>query len=111
MKAGWTTRSPCCARREVSRDDGSLQAGIHACVPGGVGRVLDQRAVQVRRAVLPPDLAARKIIANAQAGLGERGKVWWKDGAPDLNRTLAKNSPYADWFAASDSKSQVASAA
>jgi hypothetical protein len=56
-------------------------------------------------------LAARKIIANAQAGLGERGKVWWKDGAPDLNRTLAKNSPYADWFAAADSRSQAASAA
>ena len=54
--------------------------------------------------------AARKIIANAQVGLGERGKVWWKDGAPDLNRTLAKNSPYADWFAAVDSRSQVASA-
>ena len=55
--------------------------------------------------------AARKIIAGAQAGLGERGKVWWKDGAPDLNRTLAKNSPYADWFAAVDSRSQEASAA
>ncbi|MEO5685935.1 MAG: hypothetical protein ABIR54_01120 [Burkholderiaceae bacterium] len=56
-------------------------------------------------------LAARKIIAGAQSGLGERGKVWWKDGAPDLNRTLAKNSPYADWFAAVDPGSQAASAA
>ena len=55
--------------------------------------------------------AARKIISGAQVGLGERGKVWWKDGAPDLNRTLAKNSPYADWFAAVDSKAQEASAA
>jgi hypothetical protein len=55
--------------------------------------------------------AARKLISGAQVGLGERGKVWWKDGTPDLNRTLAKNSPYADWFAAADSKSQVASAA
>ena len=53
---------------------------------------------------------ARKSIANAQVGLGERGQVWWKDGAPDLNRTLAKNSPYADWFSAVDSRSQVASA-
>jgi hypothetical protein len=55
--------------------------------------------------------AARKIIAGAQVGLGERGKVWWKDGAPDLNRMLAKNSPYAEWFAAVDSRSQLASAA
>ena len=54
--------------------------------------------------------AARKLIANAQVGLGERGKVWWKDGAPDLNRTLAKNSPYADWWVTVDSRAQVASA-
>jgi len=54
--------------------------------------------------------AARRIIAGAQAGLGERGKVWWKDGAPDLNRTLAKNSPYADWYAAADSRLQASAA-
>ena len=44
--------------------------------------------------------SARQMVALAQVGLGERGKVWWKDGAPDLNRTLVKNSPYATWFAA-----------
>ena len=54
--------------------------------------------------------AARKLISAAQVGLGERGQVWWKDGAPDLNRTLAKNSPYADWWVTVDSKAQVASA-
>jgi len=43
--------------------------------------------------------AARQRVARAQVGLGERGKVWWKDGAPDLNRTLVKNSPYAPWYA------------
>jgi hypothetical protein len=32
--------------------------------------------------------------------LGERGPVWWTDGAPDWNRRLAKNTPYADWWAA-----------
>jgi hypothetical protein len=37
--------------------------------------------------------AARKLIAGARAGLGERGQVCWKDAAPDLNRTLVKNSP------------------
>ena len=48
---------------------------------------------------------------DAQVGLGERGTVWWKDGAPDLNRTLAKNSPYADWFARAESRAADASAA
>ncbi len=55
--------------------------------------------------------AARQLIAAAQVGLGERGKVWWKDGAPDYNRTLAKNSPYADWFSSVDARPLVASAA
>jgi hypothetical protein len=32
--------------------------------------------------------------------LGERGPVWWTDGAPDFNRRMARNTPYADWFAA-----------
>jgi hypothetical protein len=54
---------------------------------------------------------ARAVIREAEIGLGERGAVWWKDGAPDLNRQLAKNTPYADWYAAADSRQQDASAA
>jgi hypothetical protein len=42
--------------------------------------------------------AARKKVAEAKIALGERGPVWWDDGAPDFNRHLAKNSPYAGWF-------------
>ena len=55
--------------------------------------------------------AARQVVAAAQAGLGERGRVWWKDGAPDLNRTLVKNSPYADWFVRVEAPGQTANAA
>jgi hypothetical protein len=42
---------------------------------------------------------ARARVQAAKVGLGERGPVWWKDGAPDLNRHMARNTPYADWFA------------
>lgn len=42
---------------------------------------------------------ARACVQAAKVGLGERGPVWWSDGAPDKNRTLAVNSPYASWFA------------
>jgi len=56
-------------------------------------------------------VAARRLVAAAQAGLGERGRVWWKDGAPDLNRTLVKNSPYAGWYAALEVDSPDAQAA
>nr|WP_298377854.1 hypothetical protein [uncultured Halomonas sp.] len=43
--------------------------------------------------------AARKAVDAAKVALGERGPVWWTDGAKDFNRYLAKNTPYADWYA------------
>ena len=46
--------------------------------------------------------AARSAVDAAKVVLGERGPVWWEDGAPDLNRRMAKNTPYADWFAGLD---------
>lgn len=42
---------------------------------------------------------ARKRVDAAKVALGERGPVWWNDGAPDLNQHLAASSPYADWYA------------
>ena len=42
---------------------------------------------------------AKQQIDKAKQALGERGPVWWKDGAPDWNRQMAKNTPYAEWFA------------
>jgi hypothetical protein len=41
----------------------------------------------------------RKAVDAAKIGLGERGAVWWTDGAPDLNRHKVKDSPYAEWYA------------
>lgn len=43
--------------------------------------------------------AARRAVDKAKIALGERGPVWWDDGAPDLNRRMARNTVYADWFA------------
>ncbi len=43
---------------------------------------------------------ARARVDAAKHALGERGPVWWDDGAPDLTRHLARTTPYADWFAA-----------
>ncbi|MRL67545.1 hypothetical protein [Brevundimonas sp. SPF441] len=45
---------------------------------------------------------ARQDVDKAKIALGERGPVWWDDGAPDLNRRMARNTPYADWLAALD---------
>jgi hypothetical protein len=46
--------------------------------------------------------AARAQVDAAKRGLGERGPVWWTDGAPDYNRRMVVNTPYADWYATID---------
>jgi phosphoglycolate phosphatase-like HAD superfamily hydrolase len=52
----------------------------------------------VRAAKLSADLkaeaAAHKAVDEVKRALGERGPVWWNDGSPDLNRHMAKNTPY-----------------
>ncbi len=46
--------------------------------------------------------AARVLVDAAKIALGERGPPWWSDGAPDYNRHMARNTPYAGWFALLD---------
>nr|WP_211184979.1 MULTISPECIES: hypothetical protein [unclassified Novosphingobium] len=41
---------------------------------------------------------AHQAVDEAKRALGERGPVWWDDGAPDLNRHMARTTPYAGWF-------------
>ncbi len=58
----------------------------------------------VRTALADEDSTALKAawarVQAAKVALGERGPVWWDDGAPELNRHMAKNTPYASWHAA-----------
>lgn len=42
---------------------------------------------------------ARGAVDAAKRALGERGPPWWDDGASDLNRRMARNTVYADWWA------------
>lgn len=52
------------------------------------------------RGASPTERAAiRRRIDRAKRALGERGRLWWNDGAPDYNRHLVKNTPYANWHA------------
>ena len=41
---------------------------------------------------------ARQRVQRAKVALGERGPVWWDDGAPDFTRRLVANTPYAEWY-------------
>lgn len=68
-----------------------------------VDRLMDARR-QVGSAKRAGDLdaerRARAEVDAAKRALGERGPVWWTDGAPDYNRRMVANTPYADWYAA-----------
>jgi len=63
-----------------------------------VGQLMAARR-QVRSDDPDERAAARRAVDAAKRGLGERGPVWWDDGAPDYNRHMAKNTPYAAWYA------------
>ncbi len=73
-------------------------------LPADQREVLVKQLMDARRALRTAGSQAetaglRAAVDAAKRGLGERGSVWWTDGAPDLNRTLVKNTPYAGWFA------------
>ena len=72
-------------------------------LPDNERQALVDRLMAARRAVAAArrsgdaeaEKQARKEVHAAKLGLGERGPVWWDDGAPDFNRHLLKNTPYA----------------
>lgn len=66
-----------------------------------VARVKDlmQARAAVKNAKTEEDVRkARDRVQAAKVALGERGPVWWNDGAPDVNRHHPKNTPYAAWW-------------
>ncbi|MGB3794872.1 MAG: hypothetical protein WA957_01045 [Alteraurantiacibacter sp.] len=66
---------------------------------GFVNDLMDaRRAVRDARGDTEKLRQARAGVDAAKVALGERGPVWWNDGAPDYNRHMARNTPYADWW-------------
>lgn len=83
---------------------GRLWRKANPLLPANVRDALVKQLMDARRGLRgsPSEAelrAAREQVDRAKRALGERGPVWWTDGAPDLNRKLAKNTPYRDWFA------------
>jgi len=94
--------------------------GRYFVVRGRLWRMSDPALPDSRRAALTKDLMAarravgtalrasdapalaraRAAVDEAKHALGERGPAWWTDGAPDLNRRMARNTRYAGWFEA-----------
>lgn len=64
-----------------------------------VGELMDARRHLANKRLSNEERAeARARVDAAKRGLGERGEVWWEDGAPDLNRHLVSGTSYASWF-------------
>lgn len=83
----WRTTNPALPEESRARLTSELMAARRAVQ--AAGRNGDAGAMR----------AARSAVDAAKVALGERGPVWWSDGAPDFNRQLAKNTPYAAWHA------------
>jgi len=67
-----------------------------------VGRLMGARTAvrDAKRATDPKaEATAHRAVDEVKRALGERGSVWWGDGSPDLNRHMAKNTLYAEWYA------------
>ena len=82
----WRASDPALPEPERERLVGALMDARHAV--GAAKRAGDPTA----------ERQARAAVQAAKVALGERGPVWWTDGAPDLNRHMAANTPYADWW-------------
>ena len=79
----WRTRNPELAPEKRQLMDARRQ----------VGAALKAQDLEAER-------RARAAVDAAKRALGELGPVWWTDGAPDFNRKLVANTPYAQWYAA-----------
>ena len=84
----WRAPNPALSEAERARLTRELMAARSAV--GRARRAGDREALA----------RAGQAVDAAKTALGERGPVWWSDGAPDQNRRMARNTPYAEWYAA-----------
>uniref|UniRef100_UPI003B52340B hypothetical protein n=1 Tax=Roseovarius indicus TaxID=540747 RepID=UPI003B52340B len=84
---------------DPSLDDSERRAAVKALMQA-------RRAVQL--ADTPEaEVEARANVDTAKHRLGERGPVWWGDGAPDEGGRHPKNTSYADWWAGLDEETRA----
>ncbi|MBZ6379735.1 hypothetical protein B5C34_14970 [Pacificimonas flava] len=82
----WRAANPDLSRDDHSRLVSELMSARRAV--GSATRSGDETA----------EREARGRVHAAKVALGERGPVWWADGARDETRTLVRNSSYARWW-------------
>ena len=85
---------------------GRLWRMSNPTLPAAERETLVRQLMDARRAVrdarrsadLDAEARAHAAVDVAKRALGERGPVWWRDGATDLNRHMVRNTDYAAWF-------------
>ena len=77
----WRTSNPALSEAARERHVAALMTARRAVRTA----LVDDDAVALK--------AAREAVQAAKVALGERGPVWWTDGAPDVNRHRARNTP------------------
>ena len=111
MHAGYSNLIPSSEKYPSTPDGryfvvkGRLWRTSNPHLASDVRQALVNQLMQARRAVgaalkagdAEAERSARAAVDAAKHGLGERGPVWWLDGAPDFNRKMVANTPYADW--------------
>lgn len=81
-----------------------LPAEVRAALVGELMRARRDVGAALRTRDTARLAAARAAVHAAKVSLGERGPVWWTDGAKDFNRHLARNTPYAGWYRGLDAE-------
>ena len=86
-------------RTNPALDDTTRRAAVKALMQArrAVGLATDEAETR----------AARDRVDAAKHDLGERGPVWWDDGAPDEGGKHPKNTSYAAWWADLDAEAQL----
>ena len=84
---------------------GHLQRCTNPSLSDTVRRASIKALMQARHEVIKAETpqaaqAAQARVASAKTALGERGPVWWSDGAPDEGGQAPERSSYASWWAA-----------
>lgn len=85
-------------RTNPALDDATRRAAVKALMQArrAVGQAVTEAETR----------AARDRVDAAKRDLGERGPVWWDDGAPDEGGKHPKNTSYADWWAGLEAAAQ-----
>jgi hypothetical protein len=85
---------------------GRLWRAANPSLSDGARERITRELMDARRAVgsakrsddVVAERRARRAVHAAKVALGERGPVWWEDGAPDENRRVIQNTSYAEWW-------------